>query len=460
MSTAFTGEKPRLSISQIINMSVGFFGIQFGWDLQRANMGPIYDVLGANADEIPLLFLAAPLTGLLVQPIIGYMSDRTWHPKWGRRRPYFFIGAVLSSIALVFMPHSPALWMAEGLLWVLDTFGNVAMEPFRAFVADKLPDSQLNRGFIMQSLMIGLGGSIASSLPWVMRNWFGMENTAAKGIIADNVKYSFYIGAFFFLAAVLYTVFSTKEYPPSDVGYKDKVKESNKGFGSGVKEIISAIGNMPPRMRIIALVQFFTWPGLFLMWFYYSVAVAYNVFGAKSDTDPAFGDGRDFAGLTLAYYNVVTFAFAFVLPFIADKLGRKTTHSLCLLAGAAGLISVAFVTDKNMLYVCMTGVGIAWASILSMPYAMLSGVLPVHKIGIYMGIFNFFIVLPEIIASLGFKWVMNNLLNNDRLLAVQVGGFLMILAAITCFLFIKEKKLGATDETATAEMEILEQRSV
>ena len=460
MSTAFIGEKPRLSISQIINMSVGFFGIQFGWDLQRANMGPIYDVLGANADDIPLLFLAAPLTGLLVQPIIGYMSDRTWHPKWGRRRPYFFIGAVLSSIALVFMPHSPQLWMAAGLLWVLDTFGNVAMEPFRAFVADKLPDSQLNRGFIMQSLMIGLGGSIASALPWIMRNWFDLENTAAKGIIADNVKYSFYIGAFFFLSAVLYTVFTTKEYPPSDLGYKDKVKESNKGFGSGIKEIFSAIGNMPPRMRIIALVQFFTWPGLFLMWFYYSVAVAYNVFGAKSDTDPAFGDGRDFAGLTLAYYNVVTFAFAFVLPFIADKLGRKTTHSLCLLAGAAGLISVAFVTDKNMLYVCMTGVGIAWASILSMPYAMLSGVLPAHKIGIYMGIFNFFIVLPEIIASLGFKWVMNNLLNNDRLLAVQVGGFLMIVAAIICFLFIKEKKLGRVDEGLTAEMEILEHRSV
>jgi len=460
MSTAFTGEKPKLSLSQIINMSVGFFGIQFGWDLQRANMGPIYDVLGANPDEIPLLFLAAPLTGLIVQPIIGYMSDRTWHPTWGRRRPYFFIGAVLSSIALVFMPHSPALWMAAGLLWVLDTFGNVAMEPFRAFVADKLPDSQLNRGFIMQSLMIGLGGSIASALPWMMRNWFDLKNTAAEGVIADNVKFSFYIGAFFFLSAVLYTVFTSKEYPPSDVAYKDKVKESNKGFGAGVREIFSAIGNMPPRMRIIALVQFFTWPGLFLMWFYYSVAVAYNVFGAKSDTDPAFGDGRDFAGLTLAYYNVVTFAFAFILPFIADKLGRKLTHSLCLLAGAAGLISVAFVTDKYMLYVCMTGVGIAWASILSMPYAMLSGVLPAEKIGIYMGVFNFFIVLPEIIASLGFKWVMNNLLNNDRLLAVQVGGFLMILAALICFLFVKEKKLGKEDEQATAEMEILEQRSV
>lgn len=455
-----SANKPRLSISQIINMSVGFFGIQFGWDLQRANMGPIYDVLGANAEDIPLLFLAAPLTGLLVQPIIGYLSDRTWHPKWGRRRPYFLIGAILSSIALIAMPHSSALWMAAGLLWIMDVFGNVAMEPFRAFVADKLPDSQLNRGFIMQSLMIGLGGSIASSLPWIMRNWFGMENTAAKGIIPENVRLSFYIGAFFFLAAVLYTVFTSKEYPPEDISYKEKVKESNKGFGGGLKEIFTAMTKMPYRMKIIALVQFFTWPGLFLMWFYYSVAVAYHVFGAASDTDPLYGDGRDFAGLTLAFYNVITFAFAFVLPSIADKLGRKTTHSLCLLAGAAGLISVAFVTNKYMLYGCMTGVGIAWASILSMPYAMLSPVLPRNKIGIYMGIFNFFIVLPEIIASLGFKWIMKNVLNNDMLLAVQIGGVLMIIAAIICFIFINERKNEKTDEAEIAEMEILEQRTV
>ncbi|MCX6209696.1 MAG: MFS transporter, partial [Bacteroidetes bacterium] len=211
MSTVFTGKKPKLPISEIVNMSVGFFGIQFGWDLQRANMGRIYEGLGANPDDVPLLFLAAPLTGLLVQPIIGYLSDRTWHPTFGRRRPYFFIGALLSSIALIFMPHSGTLFMAAGLLWVLDVFGNVAMEPFRAFVADKLPDSQVNRGFIMQSLMIGLGGSIASSLPWVFTNIFNSTNTAAKGIIADNVKWSFYTGAFFFLASVLYTVFSTKE---------------------------------------------------------------------------------------------------------------------------------------------------------------------------------------------------------------------------------------------------------
>src|SRR6185436_3997888 len=222
MSSAYTGVKPKLSISEIINMSVGFFGIQFGWDLQRANMGRIYENLGANPDQIPILFLAAPLTGLLVQPIIGYMSDRTWHPTWGRRRPYFMIGAILSSIALIFMPHSSTLFMAAGLLWVLDVFGNVAMEPFRAFVTDKLPDSQVNRGFIMQSLMIGLGGSIASALPYALNNIFDVHNIAAKGVIADNVKFSFYIGAFFFFFAVLYTVLTTKEYPPSDPNFKDE----------------------------------------------------------------------------------------------------------------------------------------------------------------------------------------------------------------------------------------------
>jgi len=407
-------------------------------------MGPIYEYLHANADTIPLLFLAAPLTGLLVQPVIGYMSDHTWHPRWGRRRPYFFTGAVISSIALILMPHSSALWMAAGLLWVLDTFGNVSMEPFRAFVADKLSEEQRTSGFVMQSLMIGLGGCIASALPWIMTNWLHMKNTAASGTIPDNVKWSFYIGAFFFLAAVLYTVFTSSEYPPVEIPAKEKIKEERKGFGGGASEIFSAIAHMPRRMRALALVQFFTWPGLFLMWFYYSTAVARNVFGAVSETEALYSEGVSFAGLTLSYYNVVTFVFAFMLPFIASKLGRKMTHSLCLLCGAIGLITVAFVTNKYMLYACMTGVGIAWASILSMPYAMLSGVLPENKIGVYMGIFNFFIVLPEIIASLGFGWIMKHLLHNDRLLAVQIGGGLMVLASIICYVLVDEKEVKAS----------------
>lgn len=448
--------KPVLSISQIINMSVGFFGIQFGWDLQRANMGRIYENLGANADDVPLLFLAAPLTGLIVQPIIGYLSDRTWHPTWGRRRPYFFIGALISSIALILMPHSSALWMAASLLWILDVFGNVSMEPFRAFVADKLPESQINRGFVMQSMMIGLGGSIASALPWIFNNWFKVSNVAAYGGIPQNVKYSFYLGAFFFFSAVLYTVLTSKEYPPTDAELAENKKGA--GFFSGVYEMVSAIKNMPKQMKVISLVQFFTWPGLFLMWFYYTTAVAVNVFGGKDASDPVYAAGADFGSLTLAFYSVVTFLFALTLPKIADNLGRKTTHSLCLLCGALGLISVAWVHDKNMLYLCMTGIGIAWASILSMPYAMLSGHLPKAKIGIYMGIFNFFIVLPEIIASLGFGWLMRNVLHNDRLLAVQLGGGLMILAAIICYLLVKDER--KVDKGLATQLAVEEHKSV
>lgn len=436
-STAYTGEKPRLSLIQIINMSVGFFGIQFGWDLQRANMGDIYKSLHADSDKIPYLFLAAPVTGLLVQPIIGYFSDRTWHPTWGRRRPYFFIGALLSSIALIFMPFSSELWMAAGLLWVLDVFGNVSMEPFRAFVTDKLPDSQINKGFVMQSLMIGLGGSIASALPYIFTNVFSISNTAADGQIADNVRYSFYTGAFFFFASVLYTVFTSKEYPPSVNEPKTGADSEKKGLFA---EVTDAFRNMPARMKIIALVQFFTWPGLFLMWFYYVLAAAHHLWGDHGEASAVYAEGKDFAKLTLSFFSVVTFLFSLVLPRIADRLGRSFTHSLCLLAGGVGLISVAFVSNKYMLFGCMTGVGIAWASILSMPYAMLSGVLPKDKVGLYVGIFNFFIVLPEIIAALFYPSLMTHVFNSNMMSAVVSGGVLMIIAAAICYLFIKEKK--------------------
>jgi maltose/moltooligosaccharide transporter len=431
--------KPPLGFWQIFNMSFGFFGIQFGWDLQRANMGPIYEYLHASAEQIPLLFLAAPLTGLLVQPVIGYMSDRTWHPKWGRRRPYFFVGALLSTICLFFMPNSSALWMAAGLLWILDTAGNVAMEPFRAFVADKLNDKQRTQGFAMQSLMIGLGGCIASALPWMLANWFHVSSSSSAGTIPDSVKYAFYIGGSIFMVSVLYTIFTSKEYPPEVSAAGVKEKEAG-GFVAAIKEINYCITHMPPKMKQLAVVQFFTWPGLFLLWFYYSTAVARNIFGATSESDPVYTKGVEFAGLTLSYYNIITFVVALIIPLIAAKLGRKLTHSVCLICGAIGLISVGFVENKYALYGCMTGVGIAWSSILSMPYAMLAGSLPEEKIGLYMGIFNFFIVLPEIIASLFFGWIMQHLLNNNRMLAVQIGGVLMILAALICYFYVKETK--------------------
>jgi len=421
-------------------MSFGFLGIQFGWALQMANMSAIYEYLGAKPDKIPFLFLAAPLTGLIVQPIIGYFSDHTWHKTLGRRRPYFLVGAILSTICLFLMPQSSTLWMAAGILWILDTSINVSMEPFRAFVTDKLPDDQRTQGFSMQSVFIGLGSVVASMLPWMMANWFHVSN---KLIDSENipatVRYSFYIGAVAFIVAVLYTIITSTEYPPADITERQKKREEKKGFGGGAGEIFHAIRTMPNRMRKLALIQFFTWPGLFLMWFYYSPAVARNVFGAVSEKDDLYTKGIEFAGLTLGYYNIVTFVFAFFLPLIAAKIGRKYTHMLCLLCGAAGLISVGFIHTPNMLFVSMTGVGIAWASILSMPYAMLGGCLPESKVGIYMGIFNFFIVLPEIIASLFFGWIMAHLLNNNRLLAVEIGGCMMILAALLA-LRVNEKE--------------------
>ena len=447
--------RPRLNFGQIFNMSFGFFGIQFGWDLQRANMGPIYEYLKASPEQIPLLFLAAPLTGLIVQPIIGYMSDRTWHPWWGRRRPYFFVGALLSTICLFLMPNSGALWMAAGLLWILDTAGNIAMEPFRAFVADKLPEDQRTSGFAMQSLLIGLGGSIASALPYILANLFHVSRSASEGSIPPSVKYAFYIGATVFLLSVLYTVFTSKEYPPTDADLKQRKTEKG-----GAAEIMHSITHMPKRMKQLALVQFFTWPGLFLMWFYYSTAVARNIFGAVNEKEILYTKGVEFAGLTLSFYNVVAFIFALLIPAIAKKLGRKLTHTVCLLCGAAGLIAVGFVENRFMLYACMTGVGIAWSSILSMPYAMLAGCLPQNKIGVYMGIFNFFIVLPEIIASLFFGWIMEHLLDNNRMLAVQIGGAMMILAAVLCYFIVNEKVEEPVPEEVIEEVKILGERSV
>lgn len=450
--------KPKLNFTQIFNMSFGFFGIQFGWDLQRANMGPIYEYLKASPEQIPLLFLAAPLTGLIVQPIIGHMSDNTWHPRWGRRRPYFFVGALLSTICLFLMPNSGSLWMAAGLLWILDTSGNIAMEPFRAFVADKLPETQRTTGFAMQSFLIGLGGSIASALPWLMSNVFHVSSLSVNGSIPPTVELAFYTGGTIFFIAVLYTILTTREYPPAE-GQLQRVKEK-KGMLNSVREINSSILHMPKKMKQLALVQFFTWPGLFLMWFYYNTAVARNVFHAVDTTDPLYTKGIEYGGLTLAYYNIVAFVFALIIPWLAYRFGRKLTHSLCLFCGALGLLAVGLVQEKYELYICMTGVGIAWASILSMPYAMLAGALPEDKIGVYMGIFNFFIVLPEIIASLFFGWIMEHLLNNDRLLAVQIGGALMGLAGLLCYIVVQEKKFERIDESKVATLEIKEDRSV
>ncbi|HLN04255.1 MAG TPA: MFS transporter [Bryobacteraceae bacterium] len=414
------------SFWQIWNMCFGFFGIQFGWALQLANMSAIYEYLGARPDQIPMLWLAAPLTGLIVQPIIGHLSDHTWG-RLGRRRPYFLTGAVLSTLALVAMPNAPAIWVAAGLLWILDASINISMEPFRAFVADLLPESERTRGFAMQSLFIGLGAVIASSLPYLLE---GRVKGNGGGAIPLTFRFSFYTGAVVFFCAVLWTVIRTPERPPEDLVAFRKMKSQGQGIAAGAREILASVRAMPRTMRQLAWVQLSTWLGLFCMWLYFPVAVAHHVFGAADPTSPQYSAGIAWGSLCFGMYSAVCAVFSFALPAMARKLGRGTTHSICLLAGACGLLSVLVIHNQYLLLLSMVGVGIAWASILAMPYSILSGALPPEKMGVYMGIFNFFIVIPEIIASLGLGWVMSHLLNNNRLLAVVTGGGFLVLAAL------------------------------
>jgi maltose/moltooligosaccharide transporter len=426
--------KPRLSFWQIWNMSFGFLGIQFGWGLQMANMSAIYKYLGAADHEIAWLWIAAPLTGLLIQPIVGQMSDRCW-TGLGRRRPFILVGAILASLSLILMPNSPTLWMAAGLLWVLDGSINASMQPFRALVADNTPEEQNSQGFAMQSLFIGLGGTISSALPWMMTNWFGVPvEDAGGGHIPASVKLSFYIGAVAFLAAVVYTVLATKEYPPSDKELAE-IRARKFDWTLGLGEIAGLILRIPRRMWELGLVQFFTWIGLFCMWIYFSPAVAKRIFQATPDS-PEFGAAVEWAGFCFAVYNAVCFFFSFALIALTKRLSAKLVHTFCLLAGAVGLASVLVATDKNILLLSMTGVGIAWASILSMPYAMVSTALPKENMGAYMGIFNLFIVIPQVVATLALGPVMQFFLGDDPVKAVAAGGVSFGIAAILTLLVV------------------------
>ena len=421
-------QKPRLSFWQIWNMSFGFLGIQFGWGLQIANMSPIYKYLQAEESTLPLLWLAGPITGLLIQPIVGSMSDRTWN-RLGRRRPYFLVGAILSSIALFFMPNSSALWMAAGLLWILDASINITMEPFRAFVADKLPEEQRTLGFVMQSFFIGIGQTLANALPFLFTS-LGVVGVMASGIPV-SVEYSFKIGAVVFLLAVLWTVFTTKEYPPEDMAAFERMKRERKGIGAGFAEIFTAVAEMPKTMKQLAIVQFFTWFALPFMWQFFGIAIARHVFGAPNEDSPLFKEGTEWGGLCFAVYNIVCFVIAFLIPWLAKVTSRKTVHMIALICGGLGLISVYFVQNKWMLFVSMAGVGIAWASILSMPYVILSTAIPATRMGVYMGVFNLFIVIPQVAMSFIVPGIFNNLLGGDPLKAVVMGGISMLIAAAT-----------------------------
>lgn len=488
-----TSFKPPLRFWQIWNMSFGFLGIQFGFALQNANTSRIFSTLGANPDELPILWLAAPVTGLLVQPIIGFYSDRTWHPVWGRRRPYFAVGALLASLALCLMPNSSALWMAAGVLWIMDASINISMEPFRAFVGDMLPPSQRTTGFAMQSFFIGVGAIIASALPWMFSNWFHVSSEAAPGVIPDTVKYSFYLGAFMLFVTVMWTVLSTKEYPP-EASAEKKMKDRTLrkiedetyhqqrffylgtsltsigilfcvalyflqmekelyvlGAGGvlfgithliaaryikqgrsylGLVHIVTDFHAMPKTMIQLAYVQFFSWFALFAMWIYTTDAVTSHIFHTSDTSSAAYNQGADLVGILFSGYNGVAALAALLLPIIAKYSSRRATHFLALSAGGAGLASFYFVSNPAWLWLSMVGVGIAWASILSIPYAMLSGSLPAEKMGYYMGVFNFFIVIPQIVAATLLGLLLRHLFDGQSIYIMVTGGVSMFIAGI------------------------------
>jgi len=418
-------KKPRLNFWQVWNMSFGFLGIQFGFALQNANVSRIFETLGANLSDIPILWIAAPTTGLLVQPVIGYMSDRTWN-RLGRRRPYFLTGALLATAALVVMPNSPALWVAAGMLWVLDASINISMEPFRALVADLLPSEQRTTGFALQSFFIGTGAVVASALPYIFANWIGVSNTAPKGEIPRSVLLSFYAGAVAFITAVSWTVFRTKEYPPENVEEFNQHKKESEGGAALVKGILISLKEMPKTMIQLAVVQFFSWFALFAMWIYTTSAVTSHIYGTSDPTTPLFNEGADWVGVLFAAYNGFAAAASFLLPVIAKRTSRKTVHMISLFCGGLGLISFLVIHDPMMLLLSMVGVGLAWASILSMPYAILAGSLPPERTGVYMGIFNFFIVIPQILAAGILGFFMRTFLGGEAVYALVLGGASMI----------------------------------
>ena len=456
--------RPHLSFWQIWNMSFGFLGIQFGFALQGGFMSRIFQTLGAEKDALPLLWIAAPLTGLLVQPIVGYFSDRTWHPFLGRRRPYFLVGAVLSSIALIFMPHSPTLWMAAGLLWVLDASINISMEPFRALVADKLPDRQRSYGFVVQTLIIGIGTWVASNLPWLVTQ-MGVPNEAGPGVVPPSVKVAFSIGAFVFLASILVTVFTTREYPPADLEQFERERKSGRGL---VGEIVHNVANMPRQMFNIGVVQFFSWLAFFSMWSMATPGLTEHVFKAPAP-DPAafdmadaaqaaafqsangaFQDAADLVGSFMGYYGLSSMAVALGLAFYAARrpLNRRAVHFIALVLGGLGFLSMAWVPSPVYLIGSFALVGVAWASILSMPYALLASCVDASKMGIYMGIFNMFIVVPQIVAATLLGPSLLHLFDNQAIVALVISGASLIVGAL-CLVRVREPALAGDPITAT-----------
>lgn len=426
--------KVKLNFWELWNMSFGFLGIQVGWGLQMGNMSVIYEYLGAEAHELPLLWLAAPLTGLIVQPLVGFFSDITWSKRFGRRKPYFLVGAILASSALFVMPYSTNLWMAAGLLWILDASINISMEPTRAFVADILPKEQYTEGYAMQSFFIGLGAVLASLIPLFLTSVVHLPKVDPGGGIPQFVKLSFAIGSVSLLAAVLVPVFSTKEFPPEVVERK-----KSESFSSFLKSYFGAFKNIPSSFLKLAPTQFFTWIGLFLMWFYLTPAIATNIFKGTPG-DISYNEGVVWGNICIGFYSFVTFLCALVLPKIETKIGKIDLHFWCLIIGGLGLISILGITNKWLLFLSMVGVGIAWTSIVATPYSIIAKDIPPKQMGLFMGLFNFFIVIPEILATLFFGKIMNSVLQNNRLYAIALGGAMLIVGALLLKLFFHKKE--------------------
>lgn len=425
-------------------MSMGFFGIQFGFALQNSQASRILGDFGADVEHLSWFWLAAPLTGMIVQPIIGYYSDRTW-TSLGRRRPYFLTGAILASIALLLMPNAdaltsgiiPPLFVGAGILMIMDASFNVSMEPFRALVADMLPSDQRTAGFSIQTFLIGMGAVVGSWLPYVLAEWFGVDKTPVAGEVATNVKWSFYAGAATFMLTILWTVITTKEYPPDKFHSDDPDKGEAK---KGIMQIFTDFAGMPRTMKQLGLVQFFSWFALFSMWVFTTPAIASHVYGLPIDDKESvtYQDAGNWVGIIFGVYNGVSAIYALLLPAIAFRLGRKTTHAISLVAGGIGLISIYFIHDPNLLILSMVGVGIAWASILAMPYAILAGSIPPRKMGIYMGVFNFFITLPQIVNGVIGGPVVKYVYGSHAIYSLVMAGVFLLIAAF-CVRFVTDE---------------------
>jgi maltose/moltooligosaccharide transporter len=431
--------KPKFSLFQILSLSMGFMGIQFGYALQNANASRILQTFGADIEQLSWFWLAAPITGMIIQPIIGHYSDHTW-TRLGRRRPFFLAGAIMASVALILMPNAgvfanvlPAMFVGAGFLMIMDASFNVAMEPFRALVADMLPADQSTLGFSIQTFLIGIGAVIGSWLPYVLAEWMGISKVAAVGEIPDNVIFSFYIGAVVMMVTILWTIITTKEYSPEELSVFNPENEPVEETKSKFSDIFRDIVAMPKTMKQLGVVQFFSWIALFGMWVFTTPAVAQHVYGLSvTDTETVkYQEAGNWVGIIFGVYNAVAMVYALLLPAIAHKIGRKLTHSVSLIAGAAGLLSVYFINDPKLLIYSMIGVGIAWGSILSMPYAILAPALPLRKMGIYMGIFNIFITVPQIVNGVFGGMIIKRLFDSQAIFAIIMSGCFLLIAAIS-----------------------------